>query len=180
MSEVDPFDSMMGGNFVRTARFDEVGDTHEGVIVDVTMEQARQYDPDNLGKGDLLYWSDKGKPTTVPNDKPLMEPRMIIQTDEREDDDDDGRRAITINKRLQKAALQKGVRAAGARKPEIGGWIRHTRGPDEAPLKAGGNKPRGWVIPYKTPAQYATEGALEATMAGKPDPEDDAFATPGK
>ncbi len=174
--EIDPFDSMMGGNFARTAKFDNIGDSHEGVIVEATMEQARKYEEDNPGKGDLLYWNDKGKPTTTVTDRPLMEPRIVIQTDERDDDRDDGRRAITINKRLLKAALQEGVRDSGAKRPELGGWTRLTRIEDQPPVK-GSNKARGWVMPYRTPEQYATDGALDATVTIKQNKDDDPFAS---
>lgn len=184
MTTVDPFDAMMGGNFARLAKFDSIGDKHGGVILEVDMVHAREYDEDNPGKGDLLYWSDKGKPRTTVTDKPVMEPRMTIQTDEREDDRDDGRRAIMINKRLLKAALQKGVREAGATKPAIGGYIVFERIEDQPPLK-GDNWARGWNVPYRTPEQYATDGALEATVsdakpaakAGRKPKEEDPFAT---
>lgn len=181
MTTGDPFDAMMGGNFARLAKFDDIGDKHGGVILEVDMVHAREYDEDNPGKGDLLYWSDKGKPRTAVTDKPVMEPRMTIQTDERDDDRDDGRRAIMINKRLLKAALQKGVRDAGAPKPAIGGYIVFERIEDQPPLK-GDNWARGWNVTYLTPQQYATDGALEATVSDgkagrKGRPENDPFAT---
>lgn len=176
MTEMDPFDSMMGGNFARTAKFDEVGDSHAGVIVEATMEHEREYDEDNPGKGDLLYWSDKGRPTVAVTDKPVLAPRLTIQTDWRIDDRDDGRRAVTINKRLLKAALQAAVRESGAKRPELGGWIRFTRDRDGVPLK-GTNKPRGWLVQYLTPEQYVADGALGSTMVEKRADDDDPFAT---
>lgn len=179
MTAVDPFDSMMGGNFARTAKFDSIGDSHEGVIVEAEMVHAREYDEDNPGKGDLLYWSDKRKPTVAVTDNPVMEPRLIIQTDERDDDKDDGRRAVTINKRLLKAALQSAVVASGAKRPEMGAWIRFTRDKDGVPLK-GTNKPRGWVVQYLTPEQHEQNGALASVMVDKSKADDDPFATPDK
>ena len=182
MTEVDPFAAMMGGNFARTAKFDNVGDYHEGVIVDASMEHAREYIEGKPGTGDFLYWHNK-RPLPVENDSPVMEPRITIQTTTREDDKDDGRRSVTINKRLLTAALRRGVADAGAQKPAIGGWIRFERIDDQPPIK-GENWARGWRIDYRTPEQYARDGALAATVSeDKPKPErkskaaDDPFAT---
>lgn len=180
MTEVDPFDAMMGGNFARTAKFDSIGDSHEGVIVTASMEHAREYIEGQPGAGGLLYWHNK-RPLPVENDQPVMEPRLTFQTNARDDEKDDGRRSVTINKPLLKEALQKAVAGAGAKRPAIGGYIRFTRIEDQPPRR-GSNKARGWSVEYLTPEQHAAEGALGEAVkptrkSGNATADDDPFAT---
>lgn len=171
MAVHDPYDAMMGGRSVRTAKFDEVGDFVEGVILESEMLHAREYIEGEPGKGDLLYWSVRGRPCTkrpepcAESDK-VWEPRVILQTTLRDDDMDDGRRSVTFNKPRQKASLRKAVLAAGAERPEAGGLVRQTRTADEPPTK-GENWARGWSHLYRTPEQYAALGAFEAMVSTK-------------
>lgn len=191
MSIEDPFDDVMGADWAPTADFSEIGNSHAGVLVDANKKHARKYVMGSPGRGPLLYWGDDGKPTEVANDSPLMETCFIFQTDreeeEWEDDGDDGRREIRLNKKALTAALRAAVLAAGARKPEIGGWWRVTRVSNGKPKVKGAPSPWGWEVAYKTPAQYAETGAdpapevspaKSAARAGRKAPDDDPFATP--
>lgn len=182
----DPFDDVMGADWARSADFSEIGNSHAGILVDANKKHARKYVMGSPGRGPLLYWGEDGKPTETPNDSPLMETCFIFQTDESDDPDDDGRREIRLNKKALTSALRAAVLAAGAKKPELGGWWRVTRMSNGKPKVKGAPSPWGWEVVYKTPAQFAETGAdpapkVSAKTAGRKDrtaEDDDPFAVP--
>lgn len=116
----DPFD--LGTDMARTARLSTKGARVRGVVLDAVVEQDREFDHRNPGKGPLLYKNPDGSKTKEPTDKPLMYPIYIVQAQE-PDGDDDGRRAIRANKTRMRNAIRRGVRTAGAHRGVIGGFL---------------------------------------------------------
>jgi len=97
------------------------GTVEKGIITDEPfMLQQREYKSDG-SLGDLKFWNKPGTKEPDP-DKPMMQMKVIIQTDHREFDDDDGRRAVFVKGALRTAVVGaiKEAKAPGLR---IGGWL---------------------------------------------------------
>jgi hypothetical protein len=97
------------------------GTVEKGVITDEPfMLQQREYKADG-SIGEPKFWNKPGTKEPDP-DKPMMQMKVIIQTDHREFDDDDGRRAVFVKGALRTAVVAaiKEAKAPGLR---IGGWL---------------------------------------------------------
>ncbi|MHA7617455.1 hypothetical protein ACX12M_02940 [Cellulosimicrobium cellulans] len=110
-------DVLMGGGGAPAVKFANPGDTVTGRIVAPPQAyQARKYDPNNPGGGELLYY---------PSGDPIMAISVDLQTDLRDPSiqDDDGVRRLYIEGRYLKEDVRNAVRAAGAPGLEVGGTI---------------------------------------------------------
>lgn len=108
---------LMGGGGAPAVKFANPGDTVTGRIVAPPQAyQARKYDPNNPGGGELLYY---------PSGDPIMAISVDLQTDLRDPSiqDDDGVRRLYIEGRYLKEDVRNAVRAAGAPGLEVGGTI---------------------------------------------------------
>lgn len=130
-----PDEFLMGGG-VRSAKFDTVGVVAKGTIVSLAMQQQRDY-----AKNTPKFWDDG---------KPMMQLRVVIQTDERDDADDDGLRALYLKGESQKA-VREAVRSTGAKTIEAGGTLAVAYiGDGEA--KGTLNPPKLYRAQYKPPS----------------------------
>lgn len=128
-------DDFMGGGS-KTFPFEHPGDTVTGIILDITQRQQTDMDT--------------GAPSFWPDGKPKMMFTIELQTKIREDADDDGVRVINVRwKSLQ--AVQKAVKAAGAKKPERGGELSMRFTSEDPVTKRGFNAPRNWDAHYVPP-----------------------------
>lgn len=157
MTSVDEF---LGGRGAPGAKFPAKGSRCKGTILDVEVSQQRQYDPGNPGGGELLWWSDKNKPTTENTGRPVEQLVVTIQTDLRDSDidDDDGRRRMYFSgsKKRETTSLGSLVAAmakAKARKLEVGGTIERVRMDGEGVT----GDPIQWATRYEAPAPKTTD-----------------------
>lgn len=129
------------------AKFAKIGDSVEGVIVDIY--KAQRYEYVRGGQGEPLYWSNR-KPTAgaridretgKPND-PVLQTVITVDTDTPDANGDTERRIFIKNKRMEHA-LTTAVTLAGGRR--IGGlllggflrctWVGEEQGDGPSPAK---------------------------------------------
>lgn len=145
--QTDPFSAdaakaaqFLGGGTV-AAKFPKVGFTVEGTILSFRMAQQT-----DMESGELLFWEGKDKVEQSKlrfpqNAKPVEQLVVEIQGEptgvtwetnqyvEKQLPDDDGVRTLYVKGGLQ-FALGKALRDARVRAPEIGGYLKVTRGQD--------------------------------------------------
>jgi len=111
------------------------------------------------------------KPTFWDDGSPKEQVRIILMTDERDDEDDDGRRAVYVKSGMLKA-VQAALREAKAKLAK-GGRLAIKYVKDGEAKTKGFNPPKIYVAKYEAP-DPATVAANEAAEAGesKDDAED--------
>lgn len=102
-----PDEFLMGGG-VTSFKFETVGQVAKGPITELAMQQQRDFKT-----GLPKFWDADGRP--------MMQLRVVIQTEER-NDDDDGLRALYLKGESQKA-VREAVKTAGAKTIEVGGIL---------------------------------------------------------
>lgn len=120
-------------------KFDVIGTTCKGTIESLEMMQQRSIDD-----GSLAFW-DEAKT------QPKMQLRIVVETDERDGDDDDGRRAVYAKGEMQKA-IRDAIKAAGCDKIEEGGTLAVQFYAEGDAPKRGMNKPKLYKAQYKPPS----------------------------
>lgn len=102
------------------------------------VQQQRDFDT-----GEPLYWNDG---------KPRLQAKVVLATDERSDDidDDDGSRALYLKSNLQRA-VAKAIRAAGASRLEVDGWLEVVFTAEGTPPRKGANPPKLFEAVYQPP-----------------------------
>lgn len=133
-------DAFMGGGS-KTFPFDTVGDEVTGRILSI--QQRQQTD---MKTNEPAFWGDG---------KPKMMFTITLQTKIREDEDDDGVRTINVRWKSQEA-VQKAVKMAGAKKPEIGGILTMKFTGEGVPSQKGFSKPKFWSAQYVPPDPSAS------------------------
>ena len=145
-TQTDPFSaeaaaaaSFFGGDGMVAAKFPTVGFTVEGTILSYRMDQQSDMDT-----GELLFWEGKSRvlqsqlkfPATA---RPVMQLVIEMQCQptgktwetnqyiEKALSEDDGKRALYVKNGLQ-TAIGKALKEAGVQAPEIGGYLKVTRG----------------------------------------------------
>lgn len=101
-------DFLMGGGY-KSAKFETVGQVWKGTVVSLDLQQQRDFKT-----GALKYWDSDGRP--------MMQLRVVLQTDARDDENDDGLRAVYLKGESQKA-VREAVKKAGAESIEEGGTL---------------------------------------------------------
>jgi hypothetical protein len=183
--QTDPFSAdaakaaqFLGGGTV-SAKFPKPGFVVEGTILSFRM--AQQTDKDS---GELLFWEgrekvEQSKLKFPQSAKPVEQLIIEIQGQptgvtwetnryvEKPIPDDDGMRTLYVKGSMQKA-LGKALRDAGVRAPEIGGYIKVTRGQD---VKIGNNWGHTHTAQYTPAAQNGHQAAGFLAQDGEaPDP----------
>lgn len=133
-------DAFMGGGS-KTFPFDTVGDEVTGRIISI--QQRQQTD---MKTNEPAFWGDG---------KPKMMFTIALQTNIREDEDDDGVRTINVRWKSQEA-IQKAVKLAGAKKPEVGGILTMKFTGEGVATQKGFNKPKFWSAHYIPPDASAS------------------------
>jgi hypothetical protein len=90
--------SFLMGTGVKSFKFDEVGKTVKGTVLSLDLQQQR-----DLKTKEPKFW-DKEK------EQPMMQLRIVLQTDAREDDNDDGQRAVYAKGNMQNATHPRNTR----------------------------------------------------------------------
>lgn len=143
-------DFLSGGGSGRSAKFESIGDTIKGTVIDA--EVAAQTD---FATGVPLTWD---------NGDPKMQLVITVQTDARDDSDDDGKRKVYLkgaksNPQSGAGALAEAMRKAGAKEPLPGGEIAIRYTGDGTPPKVGFHAPKLYAVIY-TPPPSAVASAL--------------------
>ena len=142
----DANDFLMGGG-TKSAKFEKIGTVVKGVIV-AKPELQQQRDPKD------------NKPQTWPDGNPKQQVKVILQTEQRDDDEDDGRRAVYIKSNMLKA-VQAAMKTAGTTKLEVGGTLAIKF------VKEGEKKNKA----FSAPKLYAAKYDLPDPMAQAAEPE---------
>jgi hypothetical protein len=130
----DVADDFMGGG-AKSFPFDNPGDTVTGKILSIKKRQQT-----DMKTGEPKVWA---------NGDPRWMYTITLQTDLREDEFDDGQRTINVKWKSQRA-VQDAVRAAGGKKPEIGGLLSLKYVRDGA-AERGQVPPKEWAAMYRLP-----------------------------
>lgn len=145
----DANDYLMGGG-VKSAKFDKPGAKVGGTIArKPELQQQRDFD--------------SGKPLTWDDGSPRQQIKVVLATDERDDDDDNGERGLYLKGGLLKA-VQAAVKAAGAKGLEVGGKlaVKYTK---DGERKGKLNPPKLYVAKYEAPDPLAAVAASEPAPA---------------
>jgi hypothetical protein len=132
-------DFLMGGGGAPSAKFEAIGRTYKGTIVQSEVRQQT-----DMKTGELLTWNDGN---------PKMQAVVTIQTDEHDPtiEDDDGQRRLFIKGQMQQA-VRDAVRTAGAARLEVGGMLAVQYASDGQATQRGFNPPKQYVAQYRPPA----------------------------
>lgn len=139
-NDVDRF--LSGGGGPRAFKFEAIGDTAKGQILEVEVAQQTDFQT-----GEPKFWKD-GKP---------MEQLVVhLQTDERDGDDDDGKRRVFLKGSKKSTttsvgALLTALRDAGTTRPEVGATLAVQYTGDGEPAARGLNAPKEFRVQYKAP-----------------------------
>lgn len=148
-------DFLMGGG-VPSAKFPQIGAKVTGSIArEPEVQQQTDFD-----SGKPMFWDDG---------KPKLQAKVVLQTNERDpaDPEDDGQRAVYIKGQMQKA-IATAVRAAGAKRLEVGGTLTVTYAAD-GERKGKLNPPKVYTASYESPNALAIV-AEPATSDDSPPP----------
>jgi hypothetical protein len=120
-------------------KFDSVGDTVTGLVVDQFAQQAKDFDT-----GALKFWDDG---------RPIMDPVVILQTSE-------GLRTLYVGSYRMRNAIRDAVLAAGFEQGgrqvsglRPGGRLVVRRTEDAEPAKKGGQPPKDYAAGYDPPGR---------------------------
>lgn len=141
------------GTSVPSAKFKNPGDSVRGTVCrEPISQQAREYDADNPGGGELAFWKKSGQP--------IMQAVIDVQTDQRDPlvEGDSGIRRVYVKDhggKYEKGsgrirdAFRDAVTAAGARGIEVGGYLEVTyTGPG---VGKGAIPPKLFRVTYRPP-----------------------------
>ena len=165
----DATDFLLGGEKVRSAKFETVGDTVKGTILDAQVRQQT-----DISTGELLTWDDG---------KPKQQLVITLQTDIREDvvigeDPDDGRRRIYVKgstkaeSKSMTVAVRDALRTAGAQRLDIGATLAVRYTGDGVATTRGFTAPKQYAAKYEPPVKpvddfFAAPAATPAAAAPK-------------
>lgn len=154
MSLDDINDTLLGGG-IPSAKFENIGDTVVGTLVDGQETQRTDFTT-----GAPKFWDDG---------KPMMQSVLTLQTEQRDPAlaDDDGKRKLYVkgskkDPQSLAGAVINAVRASGG-KLEVGGRLAVQYTGDGTASRAGMNAPKQYVAQYEPPAIGA--GLLDTPAA---------------
>jgi hypothetical protein len=147
----------MGGG-VKSAQFKTTGATVKGAIARKPEVQQQR----DFTKGTPLTWDDGA---------PRQQVKVILATDERDDEDDNGERAVYLKGGLL-TAVRAAVKEAKAKGLEIGGKliVKYT---GDGEKKGNLNPPKLYKAKYEAPDPLAVAAAAEAKHEAEPAEDDD-------
>lgn len=122
---------------VKPFKFEHVGATAKGPIVSLEMQQQKNIDT--------------GIPDTWPDGNPKMQLRIVLATDQRDDEDDDGYRAIYVKGQMQ-VAIRDAIKAAGQTQIIEGGILAVKYESDGERSKPAYSPPKQYRAQYQPPA----------------------------
>lgn len=145
----DANDFLMSGG-VKSAKFEAKGATVKGTIVREPELQQQRDPADNKPQ----YW-DEAKT------QPKKQLKVVLATDQKDDEDDNGERAIYLKSGLLKA-VQDAVKKAGAKGLAVGGKLSVKY------VKDGEKKNKAFNAPKIYLAKYEAPDPMEAVAAAEP------------
>lgn len=143
---LDEISDFLTGGGGKSARFDTIGDTIVGTVVDAKVTQQTEF-----GTDEPKFW---------PNGDPMNQIVITLATDDRDptDPEDDGHRNLYVKgskkpeSKSMTAALIAALRNAGATNLERGGTLACKYVSDGTPPKPGFNPPKQYQMQYRAPA----------------------------
>lgn len=138
MSNSDATSFLMNAG-TKSFKFDQHGAVAKGTVVSLEMQQQR-----DIKSGQPKWWDDA-------KTQPMMQLRVVLETEERDGEDDDGHRAIYVKGQMQ-AAVRDAIKAAGATTIEEGGTLAVQYVKDGTATTIGFNPPKEYAAQYKPPA----------------------------
>lgn len=153
----DANDYLMSGG-VKSAKFEKIGAKISGVI-------ARK--PELQTQRDF----DKGTPLTWDDGKPRQQVKVVLLTDQNDDEDDNGERAIYLKGGLMKA-VRAAISAAKAKGLETGGKLA-VKYIKDGEKKGKLNPPKIYTAKYEAPDPMAAVAADEEKAAPSDDGKED-------
>lgn len=157
MTASNPADDFLGaGNPpAPTFKFEQVGDTVTGVVLERSLQQQREF----TGKPGVL-----GEPLTWPDGEPKMQAVLTVQADEVElTDEDDGRRRIFVKGKNMTDAFRDAIRRISLRGSVVGCRIGVSFVGFGEP-SGSGSPPKLYEVKVAAPAARATETPTEAPL----------------
>jgi len=143
----DDLNGFLFGGGGKAAKFEQVGDTVEGIITHAEVSQQT-----SMETNEPLTWADGS---------PRMQLVITLQTDERTDDNDDGlRRIFAKGGRYEpqegtgtsmKDAVADAVKKSGARSIDEGGWLKVGYSGVGKKTNRGYSAPKLFRAQYKAP-----------------------------
>lgn len=147
----DSANDVLFGSGVPSAKFKTIGDSVTGKIVKLDASQQTEFRRD--GK--------PGDPLTWPDGKPKMQVIVTLQTTQRDPsvEDDDGQRRVFIKGKQLTDATKAAVRAARAKRLDVGGTFTVVFVREEE-SDWGGSATKFYEIEYVPPSAAAANTAL--------------------
>lgn len=143
--------SLLANTGGTSAKFDQIGDTHEGTIVSTEAVQRRDFTTN--------------EPATWDDGSAQMQIVVTLETQERDasDPDDDGTRKLYLKAWGQSMKeLKRAVQAAGDTDLQPGGHFTVTYARDGEQKKRGFNAPKEFAMEYRKPS--GTAGLINAPV----------------
>lgn len=134
-AQADPTSFLMSSG-TKSFKFEAEGDTVKGTIVNLEMQQQRDFKTN-----ELKVWDDG---------KPMMQLRLVLATDLHENDDDNGQRAVYVRGQMQQA-VREAIKNAGATSIEEGGTLAVKYEGDGTASNPKFNAPKLYRAEYKAP-----------------------------
>lgn len=131
---------------VKSFKFDQPNTTAKGPIFSLDMQQQR-----DIKDNSLKFWNDGN---------PMMQLRVVLQTELRDDDNDDGQRAIYVKGEMQKA-VRDAIRNAGASQIEVDGVLAVQYIGDGERTNPAFNPPKLFRAQYQPPVASPTAVAVD-------------------
>ena len=148
----DANDYLMAGG-VKSAKFEKIGTKVSGVIARKPELQNQR----DIKTGAALTWDDGS---------PRQQIRVILTTDQKDDEDDNGERAIYLKSGLLKA-VQDAVKKAGAKGLDVGGKLAVKYVKDGEKKNKAFNAPKIYAALYEAPDPMAMAAASEPEEAAQ-------------
>lgn len=146
MTQTADANAFLMASGVKSFKFDQPNVTAKGPIVGLDMQQQR-----DIKDNSLKFWNDGN---------PMMQLRVVLQTELHDDDNDDGQRAIYVKGEMQKA-VRDAIRNAGASQIEVGGTLAVQYTGDGEKTSPAFNPPKLYRAQYQPPVQAPSAVAVD-------------------
>lgn len=148
--QTDPNQFLMSSG-VKSFKFGTIGATVKGTIVSLDMQQQR-----DLKSNAPKFWDKE-------ETQPMLQLRIVLQTDEREGDNDDGQRAIYAKGNMQNA-VRDAIKKAEATKIDVGGTLAVKYEKDGDKTNPAFDPPKEYVAQYKPPVESTTSVSADELL----------------
>lgn len=150
MTQTDPNQFLMQSS-VKSFKFSTVGATAKGSIVSLDMFQQR-----DIKTNEPKFWDKE-------QTQPMLQLRIVLQTDAKDDENDDGQRAIYAKGNMQQA-VREAIKGAGRDKIEVGGTLAVKYEKDGEKTNPAFDPPKEYKAQYKPPEPAPTSVSTDELL----------------